>query len=123
VPLEDVAGSALHALPSPKHLLLALGEYSEYGGDVGSDRGSKVPNPLILKVWLPFVDSYRTFCLAPDPQSKHLLLTVGSLTSQLGGFHAAQLSANPRTAACAQDLRHGGVQQVWAIARLHAFHS
>ncbi len=43
-----------------------------------------------LEKWLPFVDTYRTFCLAPDPQARELLLAVESLASRLGGFHAAR---------------------------------
>ena len=30
--------------------------------------------------WLPFVDTYRTFCLAPGPEAKELLLGVQQLT-------------------------------------------
>jgi hypothetical protein len=41
--------------------------------------------------WLPFVDTYRTFSLAPDTQAKQLLLAVGPFTSQqVRGFHVAQ---------------------------------
>ena len=28
------------------------------------------------ELWLPFVDTYRTFCLAPGPEAKELLLGV-----------------------------------------------
>jgi hypothetical protein len=66
-----VAGFALHALPSSKHLLPALGENSEYGGDIGSDRGSKVPNPLILKVWLGGLDSIEEQIRNPTKDGKN----------------------------------------------------
>jgi hypothetical protein len=35
------------------------------------------------RIWLPFVDTYRTFCLAPGPEAKELLLGVQQLTHLL----------------------------------------
>ena len=39
--------------------------------------------------WLPFVDTYRTFCLAPGPEAKELLLGVQQLTHLLVSPHLA----------------------------------
>ena len=41
------------------------------------------------KIWLPFVDMYRTFCLAPGPEAKQLLLGVQQLTHLVTPRHSA----------------------------------
>jgi hypothetical protein len=41
------------------------------------------------KIWLPFVDTYRTFCLAPGPEAKELLLGVQQLTHLFAPGHSA----------------------------------
>ena len=40
------------------------------------------------RIWLPFVDTYRTFCLAPGPEAKELLLGVQQLTHLLALRHS-----------------------------------
>ena len=42
--------------------------------------------------WLPFVDTYRTFCLAPGPEAKDLLLGVKKLTHALAPGHSAGIN-------------------------------
>jgi hypothetical protein len=58
-------------LSSPKDLLLALGEHSEYGGNIGSNCGSKVSKPLILKVWLGGLDSIEEQIRNPTKNGKN----------------------------------------------------
>jgi hypothetical protein len=43
--------------------------------------------------WLPFVDTYRTFCLAPGPEAKELLLGVQQLTHLLAPRHCARTNS------------------------------
>jgi hypothetical protein len=49
--------------------------------------------PTYSKIWSwPFVDTYRTFCLAPGPEAKELLLGVQQLTHLLVSRHNAATS-------------------------------
>jgi hypothetical protein len=57
-------------LSSPKDLLLALVENSEYGRDIDSNCGSKVSKPLILKVWLGGLDSIEEQIRNPTKDGK-----------------------------------------------------
>jgi len=36
--------------------------------------------PEAGEVWLPFVDTYRIFCLAPGPYAKEILLGIQKFT-------------------------------------------
>jgi hypothetical protein len=44
--------------------------------------------------WLPFLDTYRTMCLAPEPDFRRLLESVREvgLAQPSGGHRAASLS-------------------------------
>ena len=37
------------------------------------------PAPEPLKIWLPFLDTYRTMCLAPHPEFQGMLQRVREL--------------------------------------------
>jgi hypothetical protein len=40
------------------------------------------------KKWLPFVDRYRTFCLAPAPEAKETLLGIQQFTRLSASCHS-----------------------------------
>jgi hypothetical protein len=43
--------------------------------------------------WLPFIDAYRTFCLAPDPKAKELLGGIQQFTHLLSQRNNAGTSS------------------------------
>jgi hypothetical protein len=41
-----------------------------------------------VRSWLPFVDKYRTFCLAPGPAAKEILLGIHRFTPLSASRHS-----------------------------------